>query len=215
MSNINIFDRYYKRYDAWYERNKFVYLSEIEAVKKVLPKRGKGLEIGVGTGRFASVLGIKYGVDPSKRMLKIAKERGVEVRLGYGENLPFADATFDYVAIIMTLCFVKDPVKVLNEARRVLRKGRIIISIIDKQSFLGKFYQRKKSVFYKEANFFDVKELVALLKMTGFCRFSYYQTIYKFPDEIKSIQKPRKGFGEGAFVVISAYKLPSFIPSSF
>ena len=68
-----IFDRYYKKYDAWYDRNKFAYLSELEAIKKVLPKKGKGLEIGVGTGRFANSLGIECGIDSLKNMLTIAK----------------------------------------------------------------------------------------------------------------------------------------------
>ncbi len=27
----NIFDKYYKKYDAWYDRNKFAYLSELKA----------------------------------------------------------------------------------------------------------------------------------------------------------------------------------------
>ena len=203
----SVFDRYYKRYDSWYDKNKFAYLSELEVIKKVLPKKGKGLEIGVGTGRFAAPLGIKYGIDPSKRMLEIAKKRGVDVRLGYGEKLPFKNSTFDYVAIIITLCFVRDPVRVLSEARRVLRKnGKIIIGIIDKESFLGKFYQRKKSVFYKQADFFGIQELADLLKIIGFNRISYYQTIYKLPDKINSIQKVKKGFGSGGFVVISAYK---------
>ena len=76
---MNIFNHNYKKYDLWYERNKFAYLSELEAVKKVLPKRGEGLEIGVGTGRFAAPLGITAGVDPSKNMIKIAKKRGIDV----------------------------------------------------------------------------------------------------------------------------------------
>ena len=203
----SVFDRYYKRYDSWYDKNKFAYLSESEVIKKVLPKRGEGLEIGVGTGRFAAPLRITTGIDPSKRMLEIAKKRGVDVRLGYGEKLPFKNSTFDYVAIIITLCFVRDPVRVLSEARRVLRKnGKIIIGIIDKESFLGKFYQRKKSVFYKQADFFGIQELADLLKIIGFNRISYYQTIYKLPDKINSIQKVKKGFGSGGFVVISAYK---------
>src|SRR4030042_209848 len=144
----NIFDRYYQKYDAWYDRNKFAYLSELEALKKALPKRGKGLEIGVGTGRFASALGIGYGIEPSSNMVKIARQRGVDARLGFGERLPFNNASFNYVAIIITLCFVKDPQKVLKEARRVLkRRSKIIIGIIDKDSFLGKFYQKKKSIF--------------------------------------------------------------------
>jgi len=83
---MKIFDKYYKKYDLWYERNRFAYLSELEAIKKVLPKKGKGLEIGVGTARFAKPLGIKYGIDPSKKMLEIAKKKGVNVRLGMEKN---------------------------------------------------------------------------------------------------------------------------------
>ncbi|RKY31622.1 MAG: SAM-dependent methyltransferase [Candidatus Omnitrophota bacterium] len=204
---MKIFDRYYKKYDAWYDKNEFAYLSELKAIRKVLPKKGKGLEIGVGTGRFAQALGIGSGVDPSKNMIEIAKKRGVNVKLGYGERLPFKNTAFDYVAVIITICFTKNPEKVLKEAYRVLKtKGKIIIGIVDKDSFLGKFYQKKKSAFYKEAVFFSVKEIVYLLGSTGFSKFSYYQTLYDFPDEIKSVQKPQKGFGKGGFVVISGEK---------
>jgi len=203
----NIFNHYYKRYDAWYEKNKFAYLSELETIRKVLPNKGKGLEIGVGIARFAEPLGIKFGIDPSKNMIRIAKKRSVDARLGSGECLPFKNATFDYVAIIITLCFVKDPCKVLTEARRVLKKkGKIIIGIIDKDSFLGKFYQRKKSIFYKQARFFSVKEATRLLRETGFIRLSYYQTLFKLPDKIDSIEKPKRGFSKGGFVVISGEK---------
>jgi len=69
-----------KKYDAWYDTNKFAYLSELEALRKVLPEVGRGLEIDVGTGRFAVPLGIDIGIDSSKRMIEIAKERGASVR---------------------------------------------------------------------------------------------------------------------------------------
>jgi len=207
---MKIFDRYYKKYDAWYDKNKFAYLSELKAIRKVLPKKGKGLEVGVGTGRFAQALGIESGIDPSKNMIEIARERGVNVKLGYGERLPFKNATFDYEAVIITICFTKNPEKVLKEAYRVLKKkGKIIIGIVDKDSFLGKFYQKKKSAFYKEASFFGIKEITDLLENTGFSKFSYYQTLYNFPDRIKSVQKPQKGFGRGGFVVIAGEKIRS------
>ncbi|MFZ5800992.1 MAG: class I SAM-dependent methyltransferase [Candidatus Omnitrophota bacterium] len=198
-----IFERYAQKYDAWYDKNKFAYLSELEALKKTLPRKGKGLEIGVGTGRFAGPLGIKIGIDPSRRMLKIAEARGIKVKLGSGEKLPFKRASFDYVAIIITLCFVKDPLKVLKEAKRVLKKsGRLIIGIIDKDSFLGKYYRRKKSVFYQQAHFFNVKEITALFREAGFKRLSYLQTLFSFPKDIASVEKPLRGFGKGGFVII-------------
>jgi|GEM_PF-112961 len=212
---MNIFDHYYKKYDAWYDKNRVAYLSELEAIKKVLPKKGKGLEIGVGTGRFAQALGIKFGIDPSIEMLKIAKKRGINVRLGDGEHLPFKNDTFDYVAIIITICFVKDPQKVIEESRRVLKNGgRIIVGIVDKDSFLGKFYQEKKSIFYKQANFFSPVEVSNLLKEFGFEKISFYQTIFHLPEEISRLEATRKGYGKGGFAVIGARKSVSlkYIP---
>jgi len=203
-----VFDKNYKRYDEWYDRNRFVYLSELNVLKKALPKKGKGLEIGVGTGRFSSKLGIPYGIDPSANMLKIAWKRGINVQVARGEELPFEDSTFDYVLITITLCFVKDPRKVLVEAKRVLRKqGKIIVGIVDSNSFLGKYYrEEKESVFYKNARFFGIEELTGLLSALQFNKFSYYQTLYDLPEKIDSVQKIKKGFGEGGFVVIKACK---------
>ncbi len=202
---VNIFDRYYKRYDSWYEKNKFAYLSELRAVRKVLPNKGNGLEIGVGTGRFAAALGISAGIDPSKNMIKIARKRGVDARFGFGERLPFKDSVFNYVLIIITLCFTKNPQKALKEAKRVLKKnGTIIIGIVDKNSFLGRFYRKKKSVFFKKAHFFTVKDVADLLKSIGFNKFTYCQTTFTLPANMKSVHKVQKGFGRGGFVVISA-----------
>jgi len=147
------------------------------------------------------------GIDCSKNMLDIAAQRGVTVRWGLGEDLPFFEDTFDYVAIIITLCFVQNPQKVLSEAGRVLKKtGKIILGIIDKDSFLGEFYQRKESVFYKQANFFSIKDISELLKAVGFNKITYRQTIFNYPNRLNSIEKPRKGFGKGGFVVASAQK---------
>lgn len=201
---MNIFDLNVAKYELWYEKNKFEYLSEIEALKKVIPKKGKGLEIGVGTGRFASMLGIQFGIDPSEKMIEIAKNRGINVFNCKGENLPFDEDSFDFVAIIITICFVENPLKVISEATRVLKKnGKIIIGIIDKDSFLGKQYQKKESVFYKEAHFFSVEEIDDMLKKTNFCNISHTQILFKISGKLKKIQKPKTGYGEGSFVVIS------------
>ena len=203
----NFFDEHYKQYDEWYDRNKFAYLSELEAVRKILPGEGYGLEIGTGSGRFAAPLGIAVGIDPSKRMVELARKRGVGARLGSGENLSFKDSSFDYVAMIVTLCFVRDPREVIKESARVLKKkGKIIVGIVDKDSFLGKFYREKKSKFYEQARFFSVNEVIGLLKEAGFGDFSHYQTLFDFPGKINSVEEPREGFGKGGFVVISGVK---------
>ncbi|MDD5020235.1 MAG: class I SAM-dependent methyltransferase [Candidatus Omnitrophica bacterium] len=203
----SFFDKHCKRYDAWYDRHPFAFLSEIEAIRKVLPPSGKGLEIGVGTGRFAAALGITAGIDPSRKMLELARKRGVDARFGRGDEVPFCRGVFDYILIVITLCFVKNPQKVLEEARRVLTKtGTIVIGIVDKESFLGEFYRSKKSIFYRQAKFLSVSKVTAMLKDAGFASFVYYQTISVLPDCISSVEKPKKGFGKGGFVVIGARK---------
>ncbi len=202
-----IFDENFKKYDQWYDKNKFAYLCELKLLKKVVPKKKKGLEIGVGTGRFAQKLGTDFGVDPSSNMLRIAQKRGIKTKIAKGEDLPFKDGEFDYVTIIITFCFLDNPDKVLAEVERVLKKnGKIIIAVVDKESFLGKFYQEKKSIFYKKARFFSIPLILELLGKQGFIDFSCYQTIFNLPDKINQIQKPKPGFGEGGFVVIQAKK---------
>jgi ubiquinone/menaquinone biosynthesis C-methylase UbiE len=206
-----VFNKNVKNYDEWYEKNTYIYLSEVEALKKAIPHGKKGLEIGAGTGRFAAVLGIEYGIDPSEEMSKIAQKRGVKTFLGFGEKLPFNDKEFDFVAIIITICFVKNPENVIKEAKRVLKiGGRLIVGIIDKNSPLGKFYFEKKKqghLFYKYANFYSVDEIVKMLEKYGFGNFKFYQTIFKPIEEIKEVEMPKEGYGEGSFVVISAEKL--------
>jgi ubiquinone/menaquinone biosynthesis C-methylase UbiE len=208
---MNIFDTYTKEYDLWYEENRFVYLSELEVLKKVVPRKGKGLEIGVGTGRFAQPLGVSYGIDPSEKMLEIARRRGIKTFVGKGENLPFDDDEFDFVLIVITLCFVDNPEQVISESRRVLKDdGRLIIGIVDKDSHLGKFYLEKKKEghrFYKEANFFSAKEIMELLKKYNFKKIVTFQTIFQPLERIKEIERPRKGFGEGGFVIICGRKI--------
>jgi len=204
----NIFDLYTDRYDKWFDENKFAYLTEIKALEKLIPKGEKGLEIGVGSGRFAEPLGIQFGIDPSQKMVEIAVKRGIKAIVGEGENLPFKDEEFDYVLLMVTLCFLDDPEKVIKEARRVIKNdGLIIIGIINKNSLLGKFYKEEKdSPFYKIARFYSPEEVIELLKKMDLQIFITYQTLFEFPSEMESIEEAEEGYGKGNFVVIGGKK---------
>lgn len=203
----NIFDSMVQRYDAWFDRNQNAYLSEFYAFKKLIPRKGLGLEIGVGTGRFASLLGVKVGLDISVPMMKLASERGVLCVKGKAEELPFIDNTFDYVLITTSLCFFKYPNKALKEANRVLKiGGRIIIGFVDKNSFLGKKYKTKKSDFYKNAKFFSKNEIKKLLVSAGFKVTRQLSTINCDPSQMRSPQKPITMGRARAFIVLSATK---------
>ncbi len=206
----DVFSGHAKEYDFWYEKNKFVYISELEVLKRVVSKGGRGLEIGVGTGRFAGPLGISTGIDPSKDMLQIAKKRGIETVAGKGEELPFNEGEFDLVLMAITLSFVDNPDKVMAESRRVLKSnGKLIVGMIDRDSHLGKLYEEKKRQkhrFYKEANIYSASEVIRLIIKHGFIEIDTYQTIFNSLENTKEIEYPEKGFGKGGFVVISGKK---------
>jgi ubiquinone/menaquinone biosynthesis C-methylase UbiE len=142
-----VFDAFSKRYDAWYDKpfGKSAFNLEkacIESLCKDL--KHPFLEVGVGTGRFAKALEIEYGIDVSTRVLKFAKQREIIAVKGEGESLPFVDSFFGAVFMIVTLCFVDEPVKVLKEASRVLKEdGAAILGLILKD--LGQDSTKKKA----------------------------------------------------------------------
>jgi hypothetical protein len=57
------------------------------ALQQAIPIGRKGLEVGVGTGRFAQALNIPYGVEPSRAMANLARKRGIELpQSGFGKG---------------------------------------------------------------------------------------------------------------------------------
>jgi SAM-dependent methyltransferase len=84
------FDEQANAYDVWFEEHYDLYLAELAAVRSFIPGSGSGVEIGVGTGRFAASLGIPVGVEPAPRMAELARKRGVEVLESVAEALPFS-----------------------------------------------------------------------------------------------------------------------------
>jgi len=95
MAKGEPFEEYALQYEDWFEGNRFVYESEIRAVREQLPESGDGIEIGVGSGQFAAPLGIKLGIEPSRKMRQLAQSRGIETIEGVAERLPFRDSQFE------------------------------------------------------------------------------------------------------------------------
>jgi SAM-dependent methyltransferase len=209
MNSIEIFEKHAQEYDEWFDENKAIYKSEILALKDLIPREGIGLEIGVGTGRFAIPLGIKIGVEPAKAMADMARKRGIDVREARAEALPFDDKSFDFVLMVTTICFLKNPIQALEEIKRVLKPGGcIIIGMIDRNSPLGETYERKKitSKFYKYANFYSLDQVLNWLTNLDFGHVVTHQTVFKSPGQINAVEPFKEGHGKGAFVVIAAKK---------
>ena len=207
MARSAPFEAHPERYDAWFGEHALAYVSVLLALRPFVPWQGRGLEIGVGTGRFAAPLGVEVGLDPAPAMLAHAAARGIEVVEGGAEHLPFADHSFDHALLVTTLCFLDAPEQALRETLRVLTPdGRLVIGFIDRNSALGQRYaqRREQSLFYREATFRSAVEVEQLLLDSGFAIDAWGQTLAQPPDEMREIDPLRPGYGQGAFVVVAA-----------
>jgi SAM-dependent methyltransferase len=201
------FERYTERYEDWFETHDAAYRSEVAALERLVPEPGLGVEIGVGSGRFAAPLGMRVGLDPATEMLVRARERGIDVVRGVAECLPFDDGAFDTALIVTTICFVDDVARTLAEARRVLcRGGSLVVGYIDRDSPVGRVYREKQSAdpFYREAVFVSTDELVDALEDAGFSAFEFVQTIFEWPGDVDAPEPVEEGYGDGSFVGIRA-----------
>ena len=95
---------------------------------------GRVFEIGCGGGlnqRFydRALVTAFAGIDPGAKLLDYARDEAArkgwqtDIREGVGEDIPFADASFDTAVCTFTLCSVADSPRVLAELRRILVPG--------------------------------------------------------------------------------------------
>ena len=115
-----MFDDTAAEYDAWFDKHLEIYQSELLALKEAIPLNKIGIEIGVGTGRFAESLHIKFGVEPSVNMAQIAKQRGIKIINAVAEDLPIEKESFDFALMVTTVCFLSDISKAFAEVYRIL-----------------------------------------------------------------------------------------------
>ncbi len=207
---VKTYDQTWQEYDRWYDAHPALYRSEIKALQKALPS-GEGLEIGVGTGRFASSLSVRFGLDPSFPMLKLARQRNVQVVQGFGEELPFKNEAFHFILVVYTIELVNDPIHFLREATRTLKtKGALVLGILDRESSWGRFYARKacRSQYYSFFRFFSPREILQLFKDVPLVFETAFQTLFHSPPDLEHVEEPHSGFGQGGFVVLKAIKKP-------
>jgi len=115
--------------------------------------KGNILEIGIGTGK-----NLKYynrnarvtGIDLSSKMLRKAKRKlgelknkNIKLTIMDAQNLKFKDNSFDYIINTFVLCSVPEPVKVLEEMKRVLKNNGKILMLehVLSRYFLIKIFQ--------------------------------------------------------------------------
>lgn len=101
--------------------------------------RGRVLEIGIGTGANLPHYGADVteivGIEPEAAMLDRARQTAAGLTLpapltlavGDAQALEYPDESFDTVLMCLVLCTIPDPLKALQEARRVLKPGGQVV----------------------------------------------------------------------------------------
>ncbi len=208
--SMEVFDRLFRRYDDWYLRMRNIWLSECLCLK-LLGTYGYVLDVGVGTGVFSKCLSSKYlvGTDVAVNPLKLARLRGVESVASDAEYLPLRGSSIDYVVMVATICFLKNPEKVLREVKRVLKVGGyLVVCFVPRDSEWGRYYSvlklRGESPFYKVANFLSINEVINLLSTTGFRFIECVSILNSPPNNPPTTEYPSRSSCDGGFVCVKA-----------
>jgi SAM-dependent methyltransferase len=115
----------------------------LEAVRAAKPK--DVLEVGCGWGELAERIAADpetrvVAVDQSPRMVELARERGVDARVGDVQALSFGDGEFDCAVAAWMLYHVPDLDRALSELARVLRPGGRLVAATNGLDHLGELW---------------------------------------------------------------------------
>lgn len=109
--------------------------SRIAPIAYEIPLKSRVLDVGCNSGEFMKLLQDKreckvVGVDVSQVALEKATEKGLSVLNCDATKLPFEDESFDVVTCMEVLVHLHNPVAVLGEIRRVLKKGGLLLGSV-------------------------------------------------------------------------------------
>ncbi len=215
------FDTLHAQYDAWYKKEpgRSLFALEVDLLRRVMPEEtALSLEVGVGSGRFAQALAVAFGVDPARSPLRLARERGIRVIQGTGEHLPFPAETFQTCLLVVTLCFVQDPLAVLREAFRVLRRGGVVVlGMVLKESPWGRVYRKQADdghPFYSLATFYTALEVFEMLRQAGFGATEAFSTLFQPPGQPRyDLEDGKQGAHPNAGFTVFRAEKPGDSPS--
>jgi len=152
-----------------------------KAIKQLKQDKIKVLDIACGTGRmlpevFSTGKDIEYvGLDTSKEMTNILKEKAkkisvgkkVKIKIGDASKIPFKDNSFDVVYSFHLLWHLpkEDQEKIIKEMSRVCKKdGFFIFDILNKDFLWEKLKKQKTEGIYK----LSIKEIKNLFNNKNF-----------------------------------------------
>ena len=183
------------------------------------------LDIGCGAGFSSQPLldmGLNVtGIDPSPYMLDFSldtlKQR-VDLYRGFAEDLPFDDNSFNYAVFFISLEFVDDPLRAIEEACRVA-KDKVFFGLLNRFALKGAQRWRKGECspgVFEHARFFNLWKLKKMVHSVVGDVPVTWRTVCQFPqNRTRMVQHfERSNIVQrcpfGAFVGMAATLVPRF-----
>lgn len=143
LRGIKIMEKYWSRFqDTYDEKQEYVVgkeiLTSIKEELNFLPDIGEVVELGCGTGYFSEVIAQKaiqlVATDLSDELLESAKARlkthpNISIQKENCLDTSFPSEKFDSVFMANLIHVIENPQKVLEESRRILKCGGVLIIV--------------------------------------------------------------------------------------
>ncbi|MBU1911912.1 MAG: class I SAM-dependent methyltransferase [Candidatus Omnitrophica bacterium] len=188
-----------------------------------LAKKGDCLDIGCGTGELADSI-VKKGFkvsccDFSAKAVEIARKNYNlnSVLCDLDEGLPFCDSTFDLVVASHVMEHVFDPIFVIKEISRLLKKDGIFLAAIPNDLHIssrlkilfGISYQQLvylKNSQYKHHTFFSHKLFQDMINKNGL-KVHERVSLCRFPKTNRKIKTHKVSPVTNLFADVFIYKI--------
>jgi len=150
---------------------------ELSIVRELVAQNGNVLDVGTGTGRFATILAsastTTVALDSSRQMISISVAKGeqsersrqVSYLVGDGASLPFSSRSFDAVISVKLLSHFSEIDPFISEMSRVLKTGgRLITDVPYPLAELYQRFVRNPSIQSSEDHFHTIPEIERVFK---------------------------------------------------
>ena len=122
---MNYYNQISNGYDELHNEEQ---LNKIKIIKKHLNLKSNSKILDLGCGPYYGEWGGDVtGVDPSEKLLEIAKNKGIKTICAGAEQLPFEENIFDYIISITAIQNFDDIEQGIKEIKRVAKVNAVIV----------------------------------------------------------------------------------------